>query len=157
MKVGIIADTHDNIPKIKKALAAFAARHCEALIHAGDIISPFAAKALRAAKLPIHAIYGNNDGERKGLADLLPGICDGPRLLELDGKKILVAHSIAQVSESARAGVDLVIVGHTHVAGLERTKPLVLNPGECGGWLYGRHSVAVLDTARLAIEEIPLD
>jgi hypothetical protein len=157
MRIGIISDTHDNMPKIKKALAAFAARKCEALIHAGDIISPFAAKALKAAKLPIYAVYGNNDGEKQGLADLLPGICDGPRLLELDGKKILVAHSIAQVPESARAGVDLVVVGHTHVAGLERTKPLVLNPGECSGWLYGKHSVAVLDTTRLAIEEITLD
>jgi uncharacterized protein len=157
MKVGIISDTHDNMPKIKKAMAAFAARKCEALIHAGDIISPFAAKALRAAKLPVYAVYGNNDGEKKGLADLLPGICDGPRLIELDGKKILIAHSLAQVSEAAKAGADLVIVGHTHVAGLERTKPLVLNPGECGGWLYGKHSVAVLDTARLAIEEVILD
>jgi len=157
MRIGIISDTHDNLPMIKKALAAFAARKCEALIHAGDIISPFAAKVLKAAKLPIYAVYGNNDGERKGLADLLPGICDSPRLVELDGRKILVAHSITQVPEPARAGVDLVVVGHTHVAGLERTKPLVLNPGECAGWLYGKHSVAVLDTARMAIEEITLD
>ena len=157
MKVGIISDTHDNIPKIKKALAAFAMRKCEALIHAGDVISPFAAKALRAAKLPIYAVYGNNDGDHKALADLLPGICEGPRLVELDGKKILVAHSITQVPEPARAGTDLVVVGHTHVAGIERTKPLDLNPGECGGWLYARHSVAVLDTARMSLEEISLD
>lgn len=157
MKIGILSDTHDNIPKIKKALAAFTARKCEAIIHAGDIVSPFAAKALRATKLPIYAVYGNNDGERKGLADLLPGICDGPRTIELDGKKIVIAHSTVQVPDAVKAGADLVVVGHTHVAGIERAKPLVLNPGECGGWLYGKHSIAVLDTARLAIEEIVLD
>ena len=157
MRIGLIADTHDNMPKIKKALAAFTARKVEAMVHAGDVISPFAAKALRATKLPIFAVYGNNDGERKGLADLLEGISDGPRLVELDGRKILVAHSVAQVSEAAKAGADLVVVGHTHVAGLERTKPLVLNPGECGGWLYGKTSVAVLDTVRMSVEEISLD
>ena len=157
MRIGLIADTHDNMPKIKKALAAFTARKVEVLIHAGDIVSPFAAKLLRSTKLPIHAVYGNNDGERKGLADLLPGICDGPRLVELDGKKILVAHSIAQVTDAAKAGADLVVVGHTHVAGIERTKPLVLNPGECGGWLYGKTSVAILDTGRMSIEEVSLD
>lgn len=157
MRIGLIADTHDNMPKIKKALAAFTARKVEAIIHAGDVISPFAAKALRATKLPIYAVYGNNDGERKGLADLLEGICDGPRLVELDNRKILVAHSITQVPASARAGVDLIVVGHTHIAEIQRTKPLVVNPGECGGWLYGKTSVAVLDTGRMAVEEISLD
>ena len=157
MKIGIVSDTHDNLPKIKKAMAAFTARKCEAIIHAGDVISPFAAKALKAAKLPIYAVYGNNDGERKGLAELLPGICDGPRAFELGGRKFVLAHSIAQVPDSARAGADVIVVGHTHVAGIERTKPLVINPGECSGWLYGKHSVVVLDTARLAAEELNLD
>ena len=157
MKIGIIADTHDNLPKIKKALALFKMRGCEAIVHAGDVIAPFAAKALRALKLPIYAVYGNNDGERKGLADLLEGISDGPRLVELDGRKILVAHSLAQVPDSARAGVDAVVVGHTHIAEIQRTKPLIINPGECGGWLYGKTSVAVLDTVRMSVEEISLD
>lgn len=157
MKIGLIADTHDNLPKIKKALATFAMRKCEALIHAGDVISPFAAKELKKGKLPIFAVYGNNDGERKGLADLIEGICDGPRMVEMDGRNILVAHSISQVPDPAGCGADVVVVGHTHVAEIQRAKPLVVNPGECGGWLYGKSSVAVLDTARLSVEELGLD
>jgi len=157
MRIGLIADTHDNMPKIKKALAAFTARKVEAIIHAGDIVSPFAAKLLRSTKLPIYAVYGNNDGERKGLAELFAGICDGPRLVELDNRKILVAHSLVRIPDSARAGVDAIVVGHTHVVELQRTKPLVINPGECGGWLYGKTSVAVLDTSRMSVEEVSLD
>ncbi len=157
MKIGIIADTHDNIPKIKKALATFKMRGCEIIIHAGDVIAPFAAKALKAAKLPVYAVYGNNDGERKGLADLLD-IVDGPRVIKVGERKILLAHSLDQVTDEHKAGVDLVVVGHTHVAQVKRDeKPLVLNPGEAGGWLYGKTSVAVVDTGRMSIEELSLD
>jgi len=157
MKIGIIADTHDNIPKIKKALALFKMRGCEAIVHAGDVIAPFAAKALKALKLPIYAVYGNNDGERKGLSDLLD-ITDGPRLVKLGDRTILLAHSDAEVTPENAKGADLVVVGHTHVASVKRDqKPMVLNPGEAGGWLYGKASVAVVDTARMSIEEFSLD
>ena len=40
MKIGIMADSHDNIEKTKAAVAAFADRDVEYLIHCGDIISP---------------------------------------------------------------------------------------------------------------------
>ncbi len=157
MKIGVIADTHDNIPKIKKALAAFKKRECGIIIHAGDVISPFAAKALKAAKIPIYAVYGNNDGEKKGLKELLD-IVDGPRVLKVGERKIVVAHSESQLTEGHREGADLIIVAHTHIAQLRRDEqPLVLNPGEAGGWLYGKTSVAVVDTGRLAIEELSLD
>ncbi len=157
MKIGIIADTHDNIPKIKKALALFKKRDCGIIIHAGDVIAPFAAKALKAAKIPIYAVYGNNDGEKQGLKDLLD-IVDGPRVLKVGERKIVVAHSEAQVTDQHREGADLVIVAHTHVAQVKREdRPLLLNPGEAGGWLYGKTSVAIVDTGRLAIEELSLD
>jgi putative phosphoesterase len=157
MKIGVIADTHDNIPKIKKALALFKKRECGIIIHAGDVIAPFAAKALKAAKIPIYAVYGNNDGEKKGLKDLLD-IVDGPRVIKVGERKIVVAHSEAQVTDAHREGADLVIVGHTHIAQVRRDeKPLFLNPGEAGGWLYGKTSVAVVDTGRMAIEEVSLD
>jgi putative phosphoesterase len=157
MKIGVIADTHDNIPKIKKALAVFKKREVGIIIHAGDVIAPFAAKALKAAKLPIYAVYGNNDGERKGLKDLLD-IVDGPRVIKVGERKIVVAHSESQLTPEKLEGADLVVVGHTHVAQVRRDEqPLLLNPGEAGGWLYGKTSVAVVDTARMSIEELSLD
>jgi len=156
VRIGIIADTHDNIPKIKKALAVFRKRECEMIIHAGDVIAPFAAKALKAAKLPVYAVFGNNDGEKKGLAEILD-IVDGPRVLKIGERRIVVAHTSTEVTEQQREGVDLIVVAHTHIAEIQRSKPLVLNPGEAGGWLYGKHTVAVLETGRMAIEQMSID
>lgn len=28
---------------------------------------------------------------------------------------------------------------------IKRESPLFINPGECGGWLYGKSTVAILD------------
>ncbi|HCL90984.1 MAG TPA: YfcE family phosphodiesterase, partial [Candidatus Atribacteria bacterium] len=41
MKIGIISDTHDNLPKIKKAVGIFNREKVELVLHAGDFVSPF--------------------------------------------------------------------------------------------------------------------
>ena len=159
MKIGVIADTHDNIPKIKKALAAFKKRECGIIIHAGDVVAPFAAKALKAAKLPIYAVYGNNDGERKGLKGVLPGIQDGPLFVEADGRTILVHHFLDWCSRGDIEKADIVITGHTHeVVNERKDEKLFLNPGECCGWLHGRCTVAMLDPGAMTAEiiEVPV-
>ncbi len=156
MKIGVIADSHDNIPMIKKALAVFVKRECQIIIHAGDVISPFAAKALLSAKIPVYAVYGNNDGEKKGLKDLLD-IVEPPRVIKAGDRTIVLAHSEDQIKDEHRTGADLLIYGHTHVSLVERDKePMTLNPGECGGWLYSKPSVAVINTERMSIEEISI-
>ena len=157
MKIGVIADTHDNIPMIKKALALFKKRECSIIIHAGDLVAPFAAKALKAAKIPVYAVYGNNDGEKRGLKELLD-IVDGPRVLKVGERRIVVAHAESEITDKLCEGADLVIVGHTHVAQVRREEtPLWLNPGEAGGWLYSKPSVAIVGTERMSIEEVSLD
>ena len=78
MLVGVIADTHDRLPMIDRALELFAGRKVEAVIHPGDLIAPFAARCLLGYKGPLHVTYGNNDGERAGLKEVLPQIVDGP-------------------------------------------------------------------------------
>ncbi|MBN2288161.1 MAG: metallophosphoesterase family protein, partial [Candidatus Glassbacteria bacterium] len=69
----------------------------------------------------------------------------------------------ADARDEARrhGGVDVVIYGHTHQVVVERpqgedTLPLVLNPGECGGWLTGDPTVALLDTDTLEVEVVSL-
>jgi uncharacterized protein len=156
MKIGVIADSHDNIPMIKKALAVFVKRECQIIIHAGDVNSPFAAKALLSAKIPVYAVYGNNDGEKKGLKDLLD-IVEPPRVIKAGDRNIVLAHSEDQINDEHRTGADLLIYGHTHVSLVERDKePMTLNPGECGGWLYSKPSIAVISTERMSIEEISI-
>ncbi|HDN96134.1 MAG TPA: hypothetical protein ENG71_03620, partial [Thermoplasmatales archaeon] len=39
---------------------------------------------------------------------------------------------------------DIVIYGHTHEKDLRVGKSLIINPGECCGYLTGKRSIAIL-------------
>ena len=53
---------------------------------------------------------------------------------------------------------DLICYGHTHKAHVERRgKSLIVNPGECGGWLYGTSTIAMVDLKQMEAEIIKLD
>jgi len=147
MLVGVISDTHDRLPMIEAALDLFERQGVEALIHPGDFVAPFAVKKLLRWRGPLHVTFGNNDGERKGLSALLPQLQDGPLWVELDGRSILVHHFIDWCSPQDIARAQIVITGHTHEASVRTDKGrLLLNPGECCGWVTGRCTVAILDT-----------
>ncbi len=147
MLIGVLSDTHDRLPMIDAALALFTRRGVEAMIHAGDFVAPFAVRPLLAFNGPIHAIFGNNDGEKTGLRNLLPQLVDGPLHVELGGRSILVHHFVDWCDPADVERAEIVITGHSHevVNRVERGK-LFLNPGECCGWVTGRCTVALLDT-----------
>lgn len=157
MKVGILADTHDNLPMIRKALDMFRAHGVGYLIHAGDYVAPFAMKELLKPGIKMVGIFGNNDGEKQGLRGLCSTVHEAPYMFELDGRKILVTHYLERVREKLKHDADVVISGHTHEPEINGGKPLFINPGECGGWLYGRPSVAVLDLESLEAHVIFLE
>ena len=158
MLIGILSDTHDQLIAIDKALEVFRQRNVDFVIHGGDLISPFAAKRLKAGvTVPLHIIYGNNDGERAGLKQILPQIQDGPMFIEAGGKTIAVHHDPALLPPEAVAKADIIVVGHTHDRKVEeRDGKLFLNPGECCGWLTGKATVALLDPVGKKIEIVEL-
>jgi putative phosphoesterase len=156
LKVALMSDSHDNLPNIRKALFAFNEMGAEFLLHAGDVIAPFAAKEVMKWFGPFAVVYGNNDGERRGLAQVIDGICEPPRRIELDGKTVILAHAIEQAEQSVVASADAVVVGHTHEPSVESGDSLVINPGETGGWLTGRATVAVWDTQSGNVEIVDL-
>ena len=145
MKVGIMADSHDHLRLVRKALDVFRERGAEVILHAGDVVAPFAAKVLAAFERPVHVVFGNNDGERAGLGAVLD-IAPGPRVFELGGARIVVAHDVGDIGAGDVAGADVVVTGHTHLPVIEPGKPLRINPGETGGWLGDRATCVVLDT-----------
>lgn len=157
MLIGVISDTHDRLPMIDAALDVFRKRGVDALIHAGDFVAPFAVRKLLAFDVLLFATYGNNDGERAGLKKLMPQVVDGPLFVELGGRTILVHHFIDWCEAADIARADVVVTGHTHEV-VNRTfgGTLLLNPGECCGWVTGRCSVAVLDTEDPSVEIIEL-
>jgi hypothetical protein len=158
MLIGVLADTHDRLPAVDRAIELFARRRVHAVIHAGDIVAPFTAQRMLNWKGPLHIIYGNNDGERAGLKKILPQIQDGPLWVELGGRKILVHHFIDWCSPADIARADIVISGHTHqVVTTYREHKLLLNPGECCGWQTERCTVAILDTDGPAAEICELE
>jgi hypothetical protein len=157
MKIGVISDTHDNLPAIDAAIRRFREAGVETILHGGDFVAPFALKRILQARLPVVGVFGNCDGERAGLAQLLPDLADGPRRLELGGKKITLVHNAARLTHEDLEAADILVSGHTHEPKVERQEGrLVVNPGECGGWLTGRCTVALVDTLAMTadIEEV---
>ena len=74
MIIGILADSHDNLPKLKKAVALFNKKNICFVAHAGDYIAPFALGMLeKHLRCEYRGVYGNNDGERRGLEGLSKG------------------------------------------------------------------------------------
>lgn len=158
MRIGVISDTHDRLPTIRAGLELFRHLGIDTLVHPGDVIAPFAAKELAAFGGALHITYGNNDGEKAGLKNVLPQIVDGPYKVTLGGRSILLHHFIDWCDPADIEAADVVITGHTHAIHVEKQgERLLLNPGEACGWVSGRCTVAVLDLETLEpqILEIP--
>ena len=159
MKIGIISDTHDNIPKIREAVNIFNEKETGMVIHAGDYVAPFAIRPLTELECQWVGVFGNNDGERLGLSRISQDrIKNAPHSLEFDGKKILVLHEPGEVVALIKSqSYDIIVYGHTHEPVIERHgKTLVVNPGECGGWLKGRSSISLVDLDQMDAELLEL-
>jgi putative phosphoesterase len=156
MLVGVISDSHDNMPKLRAAVELLRERGVEHLIHAGDWVAPFAVKVLVEAGIPFTGVFGNNDGEKTGIGRMTADVHEAPHFFDLDGRRIVLAHDPTEVPDEMRGQADVVIFGHTHLILVEKGPPLVLNPGECCGWLEGRSTVALLelDTLEVTILEV---
>ncbi len=149
MKVGILADSHDNLNTIKKALDRFSREGVECILHAGDFVAPFAMRELLKPGIRLVGVFGNNDGEKSGLRELCREVHEPPYLFELAGRNILLTHYKERVREKLTRQTDVVIYGHTHEFEIKEGQPLYINPGECGGWLFGRASAAILNLESL--------
>jgi hypothetical protein len=163
MIIGVMSDSHDHLPNIRKALGLFAGRKVEALVHAGDFCSPFffrETEELKRLGVRMHAVFGNNDGDRVLLARMGDGFCefrDGVHAFSLGGRRIVVMH-YPDVAESLyRSGdFDLVVYGHNHRLLTQGEGRLLLNPGTCSGYLADRATVALVDTERMEAEILTL-
>jgi putative phosphoesterase len=157
MRIGVLSDTHDHLPAIRAALDRFARRGLHTVVHAGDIVAPFAARLLATWPGELVIIYGNNDGERSGLKSVLPQIQDGPLFITRDSKTILVHHFIDWCRPEDVSRAHFIITGHTHEYGVtEKDGRLFLNPGECCGWVTGHGTAAVLDLDNRQVERIEI-
>jgi len=158
MHIGIISDSHDNMPAIEKAVKLFNEKGVDIVMHAGDIVSPFTARAFGKLESPLVAIFGNNDGDKVHLKQFFSDIGEmheDPYLGEIDGKRIAMTHK-PEIVDSLASKHDIVIYGHTHEVDVRRGAALIINPGECCGYLTGKSTVALLDVENTNVEIIEL-
>jgi putative phosphoesterase len=150
VKIGILSDTHDHLARIAQAVALFNEEEVGLVLHAGDFASPTTARELRHLRAPLVGVFGNNDGDRLFLTKALAGVGTlhaGPHELEVAGQRAVLMHEPRCLEALVRSGsFRLVVYGHTHAIDVREGSPLVVNPGECGGWLTGRATVVVVDT-----------
>ncbi|MCJ7483015.1 MAG: metallophosphoesterase [Thermodesulfovibrionales bacterium] len=160
MLIGIMSDTHDNIPLVKKAIEIFNEKRVGYVIHAGDYTSPFTLKLFKELQCKYIGIFGNNDGDKLLLLESAEGnIRNQPYIFTLRDRRIVVMHEHHVVDALADSGhFDLVIYGHTHKADVRKVKnTLVVNPGEVSTYLYGKSTVALVDLEKLEAEIVELN
>ena len=156
MQIGILSDTHDNVSATDAAMDAFADRGVEAVIHCGDFIAPPVIPHLDREGIEIHAVRGNNDGEREGLQAAFESLAGGTlhgrfAELEFDGRSFAVLHGEEKpiVEALAAAGeYDYVCYGHWHRSESRAVgETIVLNPGAQFPTVPDEHrTVAVVET-----------
>ncbi len=154
MLVGLLSDSHDNLPKIRRAVNVTNDLKVELVLHAGDYCAPFAAGAYDELKPRLVGVFGNNDAERAIIKQKFASLGHDirGRFAEVKAGNLKIALTHGDDSElltSLRnAGAYSVVVhGHDHEAKVTKQgNVLLVNPGEICGYLSGRHTLAVLDT-----------
>jgi putative phosphoesterase len=164
MIVGIISDTHDNLPLIDIAVERLNQEKVELVLHAGDYIAPFVVSHFKPLKAPLIGVFGNNDGDKKLLkkkftelgADIRGRfafvLIDGLRVALLHGDDKELMRSLLELESH-----DIIISGHTHQEkNYRKGRTLVINPGTVSGYLTEKPTMAILDTNTFNIKTIDL-
>ncbi|MEM3788662.1 MAG: metallophosphoesterase [Candidatus Bathyarchaeia archaeon] len=165
MLIGLMADTHDNLPMVEKAIKKLNEEKVELVLHAGDYVAPFVIPKFRDLKAKLIGVFGNNDGDR----ELLKKRFSENERLEIRGNfaeinigKVRIALLHGTEEELLRAIInsgnfDVVVHGHTHKAETyKKGKTLVVNPGEVCGYLSRKSTIALLDAEKLDAKIIDL-
>ncbi|MYF57274.1 YfcE family phosphodiesterase, partial [Candidatus Poribacteria bacterium] len=95
MKLGVMSDSHDNIPNVKRAVELFNQIGVDLVVQPINFISPFAIDPLADLNCRVVGVFGNNDGERVVLAKKFEAIGEvHPNLasVTLSDKSIAVMH-----------------------------------------------------------------
>ncbi len=165
MLIGIISDTHDNLPMVQKAVNLLNERKVNLVLHCGDYTSPFTIPKFKALNCRLIGVFGNNDGDHSLLRKRFgeTSNCEVHNMfayLDAEGFKIALHHGEETELQNALiscSGFDAVVSGHTHLPVNETAgKTLVVCPGEVCGYLYGKPTIALLNTLKRQAEIVPL-
>lgn len=141
MRFAVMSDSHDNIWNLREALRIVKSEGVDKIIHCGDFVAPFMLKELNEVGLPVHGVFGNNDGDQFLLTKLsctrfsnmiLHGLIGE---IDVGGQIIGFTHQGDVARGLASCGkYHTVCFGHSHEFYQERINhTLLLNPGEIMG------------------------
>jgi len=157
MKIGIIGDTHDNLPLISRVVDILSREHVDLVLHTGDYIAPFVIPLLGKIPARIVGVFGNNDGDRellltRSLEQSNINLAGYFTALILDGEKIalLHGHDRSLLAHCLECGeYDIVVHGHTHKPSIQLLESTIdINPGEVCGYLTGNPTYAMYHTKK---------
>lgn len=149
MLLGVLSDTHNQLPRVRQAIQLLRAEGAEALVHCGDLTGPEVVAA--CADLPCYFAFGNHDadmvGELQQAIAKVGGICLGwGGEVTLAGKRVAVTHGHmrSDVRRVMAARPDYLLSGHSHLRGDRREGPTRrINPGALHE--ADEYTVALLD------------
>jgi len=157
MLIGLISDTHDNLPLVDKATRKLNEKNVELVLHAGDYVAPFVIPRFKELKSRLIGVFGNNDGDHELLKKRFSEnenleLHDNFAEVEVEDMKIALLHGSDRDLLKALVNsenFDFVVHGHTHNVEIYRKgKTLVVNPGEVCGYLTGKATIALLDAEK---------
>ena len=161
MKLGVMADTHNNLLIIERVVALFNEMCVSLVVHAGDFRSPSAIEPLSQLKCSVFGVLGNNDLRRerdltksfKGIGTVAPSSCRHASVTH-ENRNIAVTHYPWVAIPIAESGThDIVVYGHTHRINHQvyihtdshKDETLLLNPGAAGSRRASCSTAAVVD------------
>lgn len=156
MRIGVVSDTHNLLPNVRRIVELFNAARVEHVIHTGDVTQARTLHALAALDVPLSGVFGNND-ERDELVAVAGEhgftFRDDALHLTLAERRIVVVHDPRDLAAAREDEYDVALHGHDHRLGITRTGGrLRFNPGECAGHLPGYNTIGVVDLATLEVE-----
>ena len=155
MKIAIISDVHDNAHNLVLTLEQIYKTDAERIIFFGDFVGAAIAGLLVKSKLPVYAIWGNNDGDKSLITKFSFG--EGSNLeigldifdeIEIEDRKLFLTHYPLIAKSMAKSGnYDAVFYGHNHLKNKEKIgECLLLNPGEIGAYKTAECTFAIYNT-----------
>ena len=157
MLIGAISDSHDNLPLVEKAVQTLNQKNVGLVLHGGDYVAGFVIPKFKQLKCKLIGVFGNNDGDHELLKNRFSQAANCTihgrfAQVTVDGYRIALLHG--HETELLKAIIDsgyfnAVIHGHSHNKGIElEGKTLSVNPGELCGYLTGKPTIAIIDTAK---------
>lgn len=141
MKIAIMSDTHDHIINTARAIEQINGLGVEAILHCGDLVSPFLLDEFDLFNGVLHLVTGNNYGDPFLLAQKIQDSNNRFQMhgwvgrLSFNGVSIAFTHDpgVGQALFNSNE-FHLVCFGHTHRRFMqEKNGRLLVNPGELLG------------------------